>query len=154
MLQNHTKLMPTVYLASYKGTRQGLKGLTSRLIRVATKSIYSHTELCVGHPFNGPVDCLSAERRPGVRIKRMALAPAKWDLIPLPTLSADSVHAFYAQYKGQRYDLIGTVRTLLPFVGREHADKWFCSEVAAHVMGYPEAWRMHPGVLHAVATKY
>lgn len=141
----------TIYLASYKGTRPGFKGVHNRLIRWATKSAYSHTEICIGDPFVGPVYCLSSVgREGGVRIKRMQLSPAKWDVIELPSVKQESVWAFLFEHDKADYDHIGTVRSLLPFVGREHPHKWFCSEVAAAVIGIKEPWRMHPGVLHRV----
>ncbi len=141
-----------LYLASYKGTRSGWMGLMNRVIRFFTKSDYSHSEICLGNPFNSPVDCLSSSgTEGGVRIKRMQLSSAKWDLIALPNVDESAVWKFFSENRGRPYDLIGTVRTVLPFVGREHPAKWFCSEVCAAVMGHTEPWRMHPGVLHVVA---
>lgn len=143
----------TIYLASYKSTRTGWRGVVDRVIRFFTKSGYSHSELCVGHPFCGPVDCLSSSSAEGgVRIKRMQLNPEKWDLIALPWVDEATYRAFYADHGGRDYDWLGTVRTILPFVGREHPTKWFCSEVCAAIMGTGDAWRMHPGVLHVVAA--
>jgi hypothetical protein len=145
-------LINPVFLASYKGTRSGWKGLVNRGIRFFTKSIYSHSELTIGNPFVSPVDCLtSSGTEGGVRIKRMQLSPAKWDVIALPNVDESAVRKFFSENRDRPYDLIGTVRTVLPFVGREHPAKWFCSEVCAAVMGLSEPWRMHPGVLHSVA---
>jgi len=143
--------MPTLYLASYKGTRTGLNGVMNRLIRWATKSAYSHTEICMGHPFESEVGCLSSVKTEGgVRLKRMRLNPDKWDVVPVHGIDDGAVWHFLSAHAGSGYDLIGTVRTVLPFVGREHPTKWFCSEVAAQVIGIKDPWRMHPGVLHAV----
>jgi hypothetical protein len=141
-----------LYLASYTGTQPGWKGLVNRAIRFFTKSAYSHSEICLGDPFAGPVDCLtSAGTEGGVRIKRMQLNPDKWDVIALPHVSEGAAWHFLADNAGQPYDFIGCVRSVLPFVRGEHPRKWFCSEVCAEVMGITEAWRMHPGVLHSVA---
>ena len=60
---------------------------------------------------------------------------------------------FVIEHRGRPYDLIGCVRSVLPFVSREHKTKWFCSEVCAAVIGHKEPWRMHPGVLHMVESK-
>jgi hypothetical protein len=145
-------LKKTIFLASYKGTLSGWKGLVNRGIRFFTKSIYSHSEICFGDPFASPVDCLtSTGLEGGVRIKRMMLNPAKWDLVALHNVSESDARNFFLENYGCPYDLTGTVRTVLPFVGREHPSRWFCSEVCAAVMGLSEPWRMHPGVLHSVA---
>ena len=144
----------TLYLASYKGTRPGWHGLVNRAIRFFTKSIYSHSEICLGDPFAGPVDCLSSVgTEGGVRIKRMQLNPDKWDVIALPGVSEGAFWSFLADNAGRKYDLVGCVRSVLPFVSREHETRWFCSEVCATVIGHKEAWRMHPGVLHVVESK-
>lgn len=143
-----------LYLASYKGTRPGLQGLVNRVIRFFTKSAYSHSEICWGDPLAGPADCLSsAGTEGGVRIKRMQLDPAKWDVVELPGVPEGAWWHFVAEHIGRPYDFVGCVRTVLPFVGREHPRKWFCSEVCATVIGHAEAWRFHPGVLHAVHSK-
>jgi hypothetical protein len=140
-----------VYLASYKATQPGMLGLVNRAIRFFTKSQYSHSEIAIGNPFDAPAVCLSSVGvEGGVRPKTMQLSPTKWDLIELHHVTPADVLAFLQQHKGKRYDLIGCVRSVLPFVSREHPDNWFCSEVCAAIIGHPEPWRMHPGVLHAV----
>jgi hypothetical protein len=142
-----------IYLASYKSTPPGLHGLVNRAIRFFTKSIYSHSEICLGDPFAGPVDCLSSSGMDhGVRIKRMQLSAAKWDVIALPHVSEGAYWHFANEHAGRPYDFIGCVRSVLPFVSGEHPTKWFCSEVCAAVMGHTEPWRMHPGVLHRVTA--
>ena len=143
-----------LYLASYTGTQPGWKGLINRAIRFFTKSTYSHSEICLGDPFAGPVDCItSAGTEGGVRIKRMQLNPDKWDVIALPHVSEGAAWHFLADNAGQPYDFIGCVRSVLPFVRGEHPRKWFCSEVCAAIIGHAEPWRMHPGVLHMVTTQ-
>lgn len=143
-----------IYLASYKATQPGWKGLVNRAIRYFTKSIYSHSEICLGDPFNGPVECLSSVgTEGGVRLKTMQLSPEKWDVIALPHVSEGAFWSFVIEHKGRPYDLVGCVRSVLPFVSREHETKWFCSEVCATVIGHKEPWRMHPGVLHMVESK-
>jgi hypothetical protein len=49
-----------IYLASYKGTQKGVHGIFNIGIRGLTKSIYSHTEVCIGNPFDSPVKCVSS----------------------------------------------------------------------------------------------
>lgn len=145
--------MRMLYLASYKGTQAGWHGLVNRAIRFFTKSIYSHSEICFGDPFAGPVNCLSSTGlEGGVRIKCMQLNPGKWDLIALPSVDESAAWNFLADNIGRPYDLLGCVRSVLPFVSGEHPRKWFCSEVCAAIIGHAEPWRLHPGVLHIVTS--
>lgn len=140
-----------IYLASYKSTQRGLSGVVNVFIRWATKGQYSHSEICIGNPFDGEVDCLSSVGMDGgVRIKRMKLNPARWDLIPLPNVTEKQVLAFSIRNVGSKYDYLGCVRTLLPFIGREHPTRYFCSELCAEIIGYSEPWRLHPSALHSV----
>jgi len=146
--------MTTIYLASYKSTQDGFKGLLNRFIRWATKSQYSHTEVCIGNPFESAVDCLSAvSPEGGVRIKSIHMNPNKWDILPMPGVTEADVRAFYAEHAGKKYDFIGCVRTMLPWVGREHPDHFFCSEVAASIWRHAEPWRMYPGVMHSTLER-
>lgn len=148
--------MEKVYLASYKATHPGLTGWINRTIRFFTKSIYSHSELAVataGHPFDAPAVCLSSSGVDGgVRTKTMQLDPDKWDVIELPHVTVADLLVFFDKHRDQKYDYVGCVRAVLPFVSREHKDRWFCSELCATIIGYAEPWRMHPGVLHSVET--
>lgn len=144
----------TVYLASFKGTHAGWKGLFNRLVRWVTKSAYSHSELTIGNPFEGAVPCLSSVGTDGgVRIKDMRLSPDEFDIVELPGVTPEAVIDFAWRHQCEPYDLVGCVRSVLPFVSREHPRKWFCSEVCATVIGHREPWRMHPGVLHMVESK-
>jgi len=144
-----------IYLASYKANRTGFIGnLGNRLIKWVTRSQYSHTEICVGHPFESEVDCLSAEAlMGGVRVKRMRLNPESWDVLPLSSVTEEQVRDFVRVYDKEPYDWIGAARSVLPFFGREHPTAWFCSEIAAHIIGIKEPWRQYPGVLHTVVEK-
>lgn len=143
----------TVYLASYKSTRPGWPGAVNRAIRICTNSLYSHSEICVGNPFERAVHCLSSTSADGgVRIKLMQLNPAKWDIVALHSVNEATVWEFFARHHGEPYELDGAFRTVLPFVGRPQHHKWFCTEVCADVMGITEPWRMYPGILHTVAV--
>jgi hypothetical protein len=141
----------TIYLASYKGTQKGLPGWMNRGIRWLTRSIYSHTEICIGHPFGSPVHCISSSSVDGgVRAKLMHLNPEKWDVLPMPWVKEEAVWAFVLDHKGSGYDLLGAGRFLLPFLLREHPNKWFCTEVVAAIAGFKEPWRFSPADFHIV----
>jgi hypothetical protein len=141
----------TVYIASFKGRKSGWHGLIGSIIRFATKSEYSHTETCVGNPFEGPVLCVSSVgTEGGVRGKVMQLDPKNWDIDPMSWVSEDDVTKFLAEYQGKGYDLVGCVRSVIPFVSREHPEKWFCTETASYIQKLPESWRFPPGDLVAI----
>ncbi len=140
-----------IYLASFKGTHPGWKGWFSSLIKWVTKSQYSHTETCVGNPFESAVLCVSSVgTEGGVRGKVMRLDPKYWDILPMPWVTEGDVITFLAEHKGEGYDVIGCVRSVLPFVSREHSTKWFCSETSASIQKISEAWRFPPGDMHVV----
>jgi hypothetical protein len=142
-----------IYLASHKGKSKGFNRCIERVICWATRSEYSHTEICVGNPFDGVVLCVSSvDAEGGVRGVRMQLSPADWDIVAMPWVSERSVKDFLTQHHGCKYDFIGCVRSVLPFVSREHPEKWFCSEVAGTIIGIKDAWRFPPGDLHSVIS--
>ena len=143
--------MTEVYLASYKGFRPGYHGIVNALIRYMDKSIYSHSEICIGNPFESEVECYSSSGvDKGVRMKRMKLSRENWDVLPLTTITAEHVIQCFLETKGEPYDYMGTGRFMLPMLLREHAFHWFCSEWAAWVAGYQDAWRFSPAGLVAL----
>nr|DAQ93033.1 MAG TPA: cysteine peptidase [Caudoviricetes sp.] len=151
--------MTQVYLALYKGRKRGKnprqlwQRLTDWAVRTATHAQYSHCEIAVKHSFADDYHCYSASLRDGgVRSKTMPLPEAKWDLIELPDSSGSlktNLAAVFAQTQGQRYDLPGALGVVL--ANRQRADKWFCSEFCATVLGLRDAWRFSPNDLAAIA---
>lgn len=143
-----------VYLASYKGTLPGLSGVINRVIRWVTRSPYSHTEVCLGYPFGKPVQCLSSSGLDGgVRMKTMQLSPDKWDVVPMPWVSQLAVLDFARLERGSRYDYAGCLRFAFPWLIGASKHRWFCTEVAAKVAGYPTPWRFCPGDFHIIASQ-
>lgn len=144
---------PTVYLASYKSTHAGWQGLVNRAIRWLTKSTYSHSEVCVGHPFAEPVPCLSSSGVDGgVRIKIMQLSPDKWDVQPMQWVKPQALQAFYERERGHGFDYLGVTRFLLPWLVGPSKTRWFCTEVAACVAGYPDPWRFAPADFQIIVS--
>jgi len=147
----------TVYLASYKSTRPGIHGLVNRAIRYGSRSIYSHTQVCIGNPFDGPALCVSASGvDDGVRGKVMKLSPDKWDILPVPWVPAQRVLDVLREEDGCGYDYRGVARFAFPWLPEAvitpSDDAWFCSELAAHIMGLGQPWRYAPAELHAIAA--
>lgn len=164
-------------LASYKSTRPGLQGLANRLIRLRLRGIYSHSEVvfqpgdgvdrvmpdgtCAPDE-NGALWCASsvaAERLPahsrrraghvgGVRFKRIALDPARWDLLPY---RSDPVAAaqWFCLHEGALYDwqqIVGFLAWVVP----HKASRWTCAKAVAGAGGFAEPWRLDPCALHEV----
>lgn len=160
-------------LASYKSTRPGWQGIANRLIRLRLRGRYSHCEVvfepgdgvddlmpdgACAPDANGALWCASsvaAERLPahsprraghvgGVRFKRIALDPARWDLIRVPSDPARAAMWFRA-HQGDLYDwqlILGFLAWVVP-----HKDsRSTCSEACAAALGVPmqDAWRFDP----------
>ena len=100
-------------LALYKGRTR----LFDRAVQWWTRSIYSHCELVFSTDSHGVSTCGSSSYLDGgVRIKNMALDPAKWDLVDLPGFDPVAASKWFDVHAGQRYDLIGLFGFVLPFV--------------------------------------
>lgn len=168
-------------LASYTGTRPGLQGLANRAIRLRLGGPYSHTELvfepgdgvdalmpdgtCAAGP-DGALWCGSsvaaepvpvhsarrAGRTGGVRLKRVVLEPARWELLPLPG-DAQRAARWFLQHQGALYDwqlVLGFVAWAIP----QKASRWTCSEAVAAAAGFPDPERFDPCVLRAAAARF
>ncbi len=143
-----------IYLASYKSTHSGTQGLINIGIRALDRALYSHSEICVGNPFESEVSCYSASGVDGgVRCKRMQLSADRWDIVSLPWVSLETVLACYEEAKDRKYDYFGVSRFALPFATREHPDRDFCSEYAARVVGLADPWRFSPQCLHVTVVQ-
>src|SRR5512139_1627222 len=87
----------------------------------------------------------------GVREKVMPLPSEKWRIYEVMR-DIDPRH-WFALHDGDKYDLLG----LLSFVVarfRHSRWRWFCSEVAAHIMGLPEPHRYDLVLLESVCARY
>lgn len=150
--------MSMVYWASYKGTHAGLAGVVNRGIRRATSSPYSHTELCIGNPFEGVVPCLSSSGvDKGVRRKDMQLSIDKWDIVDLPWVDVNDVCRRFASIQGHPYDFLGVTRFAAPLIApiRQHPTAWFCTEACLFMLGLaPDSeWRFDPASGHALVMQ-
>jgi cytoplasmic protein len=158
----------SVYVAFYKGRprpgaplRERVKYLFDGAIRVITRSPYSHCELAIPDTTRpGVYFCVSASVRDGgVRGKFMALPGDRWDLLPaidpeylrnpehydraLRTLPADTVSDWLRRHQGQRYDWLGVLRFVFPWLRQSEA-RWFCSEFVATVLGMDNPAKQSP----------
>jgi len=139
-----------VYAAFYRGRakkRFSLARLGDWLTRRVTRGPYSHCEIAVAIG-DGLYRCYSSSFRDGgVRIKTMPLPGNKWDLISLDIACAQ-VMTFHDRHIGKPYDWRGVLGFV--FYNRDSRNKWFCSEYCAAALGFSEAWRISPSLLHAL----
>ncbi len=138
-----------LYLAFYKAPGTWV----NRLIRVVTRSPYSHVELVF--PGEG---CFSADSRElkAVRFKTMPLPAEKWDVVEIPCTDAQANAAmeFCLEERNAPYDWLGVARFVLPFF-RQHPQAWFCSEVCAAALQCAgllpaglKSWKLSPADLY------
>lgn len=166
-------------LASYTSTRPGLQGIANRIVRLRLSGRESHTEI-VFEPGDGvdefmpdgscePVDGAlwaassvaiermphwshrRADRRGGVRFKRIKFEPARWVLDPLP---GDPVAAavWFSAHEGALYDW-RLIAKFVAWVMPEQADRFTCSEAGAEAAQFVEAWRFDPCNLRAAVRR-
>lgn len=163
-------------LASYHGTRSGLMGLSSILIRFRLAGLISHSEILfepgdgvdelmpdgTTEPVDGAYWCVSSvglERLPerskrraghlgGVRFKRLVPDPARWTLDAIP--GADPMHAaaHARSIEGDLYDW-QQIFGRLAWIIPDKAGRVMCSEFCALILGISDAWRFDPCALQA-----
>ena len=144
-------------VAFYRGRKKG-KGIMpivfralDSLTRTVTKGPYSHCEIVEKLP-DGTYKCFSSSYRDGgVRSKILSLDSDSWDLVDAPYLTAEAVEEVKRRTVGLKYDLVGAVGVVILSPDRPH--KWFCSELAAEVIGLKEPWRYSPNTLYSVVQR-
>ncbi|MCC8342808.1 hypothetical protein LNN35_08410 [Pseudomonas stutzeri] len=134
--------MGLIYLALYKGRGT----LFNRLVRLWTRSKYSHCELVLADG-----RWLSASAMDGgVRAKHIELNLEHWDLIPLPWADYSQIAHVFRANAGQGYDFFGLFGSQLLPVGLHSRRRWFCSEFCAAALGFPMPQRYSPAQLGEV----
>ena len=149
--------MSNYKIAFYRGRKSG-KGIMpiifralDSLTRTVTKGPYSHCEIVEKLP-DGTYKCFSSSYRDGgVRSKILSLDSDSWDLVDAPYLTAEAVEEVKRRTVGLKYDLVGAVGVVILSPDRPH--KWFCSELAAEVIGLKEPWRFSPNTLYSVVQR-
>lgn len=136
--------------AFYKGTRPGLQGIYSWLVRFVDRGPYSHCEIAFSDGLSGSASFIDH----GVRTKRIDYDPERWDLIDLPPELEAAARAWFCEHDGQGYDLLGNLRFVF-FMVRESKKDWFCNEAMGAALGHIEPWRLGPnGLAAALRSMY
>ena len=135
-------------VAFYKGKSRFFNRLCSFWLR----GLYSHCEVILGYDASGAAICASSSMMDsGVRVKHIALKAENWDVIDTAG-DVDSAWAWLAQHEGAKYDYLGLIGFIARIFG--HSKKRFlCSEAAAEMMGFVDAWRFDPCSLYAALTR-
>lgn len=146
-----------ITLAFYKGDGgNAVAKAADSLVRAVTLSRYSHVEVIAGTAdLDAPAWCVSSSFRDGgVRGKTITLRADRWDLVEVPGPCFTPVNRFLSLRGGMPYDFLGALLSplRLPTEPRTTKGAWFCSEVAAQIMGVPDPWAYSPGRLYR-ATK-
>jgi hypothetical protein len=134
--------MGLIYLALYKGRGT----LFNRLVRLWTRSIYSHCELVM--PDGRWLSASATDG--GVRAKRIELDLAHWDLIPVPWADARQIEQLFRANKGRGYDWLGLLGSQVLPITLDNKRRMFCSEFCAAGLGYPLPQRYSPALLGEV----
>lgn len=118
-------------LAFYRG--QGR--VTDRVIRAATRSVYSHVELTTSAPERRRLSISSSGRDGGVRLKEIEFNPERWTFIGLRPWYAPDAWARAAEHIGKPYDWTAIALTWAVPLRRQSTRAWFCSELCASALG-------------------
>ncbi len=139
-----------LYAAFYKGTRPGIPGLYNRLVRAWEQGNYSHVELVFS---DGMCASASFEDK-GVRFKKIAMDPERWDLVLLPKHLELGARLWFIQRAGKvKYDLLGQLRFLImPISVGNNLRRVWCSEAVAAALEIPNPWRLGPNSLYDSLT--
>ena len=128
-----------VTVAFYKGKGSWL----DKLIRLWTKSPYSHCEIIIYG-----VNYTSSFMDGGVVRRIMEVNPDSWDFIELNDVDKQFALDFFRKQIGKKYDYLGIFLSQLLPLSRHHKDKWFCSEICAAMLGLENAHEYSPEDLY------
>lgn len=122
-------------IAAYKGEGR----LYDHLIRIWTRSPYSHVEIALGRTETHFRGLSASPRDGGVRVAEIEIKPDHWDFF-----EAEGNLTAIEPLVGARYDWKGIfLSQILPF-GLDSPSRYFCSELAAVYLGLPKPQSYSP----------
>jgi len=127
---------------------------TDKLIRLASRSPYSHVEFVMGDT------CISASKRDGgkVREKQISFRPGHWDFLEvLGDHASASTFAAWMAAEAVPYCMLGAITSVTPF-HLSRRGRVFCSELMGLICNagghdIAEPWRLTPGELHDILKR-
>lgn len=137
--------MNHIELAFYRGEGR----LFDRLIRLWTRSRFSHCEIVLRREGGQALLFSASPRDGGVRKVWRVLDPSRWECVTVRGhgLDALSLATFIGKTVGAKYDWAGIFGSQLFAAGFQKQKRWFCSEICAEVLGLPEPQRYSPEAL-------
>jgi len=129
----------------YKGTRKGINGLYSRVVRFIEKGKYSHCELV----FTKGDSASSSFIDDGVRFKDIKYTSCDWDFVDVSWADEEYARNYFEEHEDEKYDLKGNLHFLIGIFG-DSRDRKFCSEAVAEALGIRQAWLLAPNALYNV----
>lgn len=127
--------------------------LFSALVQWKMRGPYSHVE-AVFEAIDGAVNTFncasSAFLDGGVRFKQITLDAAQWDVIDVPGLDEDRARKWFADHKGEPYDVRGLVNFIVPFPVGNNPDGWFCDEACGAAIGLTRPASFDPNGFAAI----
>jgi len=139
----HGTLMKILF---YKGTRKGVQGIYSRLVRFVDKGKYSHCEVLFSDGLSASASFIDK----GVRFKQIDYTSDNWDEVEV-ACDELTVRAWFNNHEGDKYDILGNLRFGLFFI-TPSKNKWFCNEAIGEALGIKDSWRYGPNGLYALLT--
>ncbi|WP_319533439.1 hypothetical protein [uncultured Cohaesibacter sp.] len=136
-----------ITLAFYRGRGR----LFDRFVRLWTRSAYSHVELVervVGYGETATA-WSSSPRDGGVRSKAITFTADKWELVPVDWAPTDAPGRISLD-AGAKYDWLGILLSQILPIQWHSDDRWFCSEIIADVLDFPDPHTISPGELKAL----
>lgn len=131
--------------------RYGDTRLFSRLVCLLRGGDSAHCEVAINE-FDGSYWCVSASFLDGgVRGKDMPLPPEKWRIYEIE--AEHDPFVWMQRHEGAGYDVPGLLGIVLPPIGHSRK-RWFCSEVAAAILGLREPHIYDLRTLEAVCARY
>lgn len=131
-------------VAAYKGEGR----LYDRLIRIWTRSKYSHVEIVLSRNETHFVGLSASPRDGGVRIETIEIKPDHWDFFPAQG-DLEQIEAAV----GARYDWQGIFLSQILPLGIGSASRYFCSELVAVFLGLLKPQSYSPGDIVRHLTK-
>jgi hypothetical protein len=130
--------------AFYKGRMSGPRGAINAATCWWLRGPYSHCEFLFSDGVCGSSSLVDG----GVRLKRITLVPAKWDVWPVD-VSEEKARDWFDRRRGMKYDLLGVAGFIARRLGQDPR-RAFCAEAMAEAAGYVDGWRFDPCSLATV----
>lgn len=145
-----------MHLLFYKGTKKENPSskLFDNLICLVTRSRFSHVELAVEQRGNYYKCWSSSARDGGVRSAWIDITSERWVVVNIKReTDRFDVENTLNRYKGDKYDYVGLISTLIKSDIFNSSDKWFCSEIISSVLGFGKSYTFSPEDLYNAFKK-